>query len=77
MKDSQKDLLIAGLVLVFALSTYVQLFWDNKAKAIQYEICLNRSLDRFEKSTNPFDRGELDLFDLMIENDCKQYQPRL
>ena len=74
MKDSQKDLLIAGLVVTFFVVTYVQLLGDNRAKAIEYEICLNRSLDRLEKSTGAFDR---ELFQSLIETDCRKYRPEL
>ena len=74
MKDFEKDLIIAGLVVLFALSTYVQLLGDNRAKAIEYEICLNRSLDRLEKSTGAFDR---ELFQSLIETDCSKYRPQL
>jgi hypothetical protein len=70
-----KNILIALLTGLLALSMYTQILGMNKAKAIEYEICLNRSLDRFLESTGPFDPGELKLFDLMIKYDCRKYRP--
>lgn len=49
MKD-MKNLLIAVLTFLLAVSIYTQIVGMNQAKMIEYQICLNSSVEGAEKA---------------------------
>jgi len=49
MKD-MKNLLIAVLTFLLAVSIYTQIVGMNKAKMIEYQICLSASVEGAEKA---------------------------